>query len=85
MKEIVTLILITVAIISSCVAILIQRKITRTVSNKNCPKCNCKELSLLRSLNVKKCTSCGHEIPWHLDPGQLPLVRSNRMVKRDKP
>ena len=50
-----------------------------------CPKCCCTQPSLLRSTNTKKCTSCGYEMDWNLDPGQLPLVRSNRMVKRDNP
>lgn len=48
-----------------------------------CTKCGCEQLSQLRSINTKKCTSCGHEMDWNLDPGQLPLVRSNRMVKRE--
>lgn len=47
-----------------------------------CTECKCTILSPLRSLNIKKCTSCGHEMEWNLDPGQMPLVRSNRMVKR---
>lgn len=47
-----------------------------------CKVCGCTDLSSLRSLNVKKCTSCGYEMEWNLDPGQLPLVRSNRMVKK---
>lgn len=50
----------------------------------SCINCGCQQLSLLRSLNIKKCTSCGHEMKWNLDPGQMPLVRSNRMVKRKK-
>ena len=52
---------------------------------RKCHKCGCTELSYLRSLNVKKCTSCSHEMEWNLDPGQMPLVRNNRMVKRNKP
>lgn len=47
-----------------------------------CTQCGCEQLSQLRSINIKKCTSCGHEMEWNLDPGQMPLVRSNRMVKR---
>jgi hypothetical protein len=49
-----------------------------------CIQCRCVILSPLRSLNVKKCTSCGYEMDWNLDPGQMPLVRSNRMVKRNE-
>ncbi len=48
-----------------------------------CTKCNCEKLSLLRSINKKKCTSCGHEMDWFLDPGQAPLITNNRMVKRE--
>lgn len=48
-----------------------------------CTNCGCTALSLLSSNNIKRCIACGHEMPWHLDPGQLPLVRSNRMVKRN--
>ena len=67
--------------------VLIKLRVIRpTPFNKNsCLRCGCEYLSPLRSLNTKKCTSCGHEMDWNLDPGQLPLVRSNRMVKRDKP
>jgi hypothetical protein len=57
----------------------------RCKPNKDaCDYCGCEALSLLRSLNVKKCTTCGYEKKWNLDPGQMPLVRSNRMVKRNE-
>lgn len=49
----------------------------------NCPNCGCTDFSLLRSINTKKCIGCGHEIEWHLDEGQLPLICNNRMVKRN--
>jgi len=49
-----------------------------------CPKCCCTQPSLLRSTNTKKCTSCAHEVDWQLTEGQLPLIRSNRMVKRNE-
>lgn len=55
-----------------------------TYTNKTCPQCHCQYLSPLRSLNIKKCTACGYEMEWKLDPGQLPLVANNRMVKRDE-
>lgn len=53
-------------------------------SAEQCPGCG-KDAnwSLLRSNNVKKCTSCSYEKSWYLDKGQLPLIRSNRMVKRN--
>lgn len=76
-------------ILNLCCTYLRNKQITNLhvkPSNKNiCANCECIYLSSLRSLNIKKCTSCGHEMNWNLDPGQLPLVRSNRMVKRDKP
>ncbi len=46
---------------------------------KCCDKCGCEVLSPLRSISKKKCTSCGHEMDWFLDPGQQPLVRNNRL------
>lgn len=49
----------------------------------NCPKCGNTILSPLRSQYVKKCTSCGYEVEWKLDPGQMPLIRNNRMVKKN--
>lgn len=53
------------------------------VSNKDtCMNCGCKHLSRLRSINIKKCTSCAHEMPWNLEPGQESLIQNNRKVKR---
>lgn len=60
----------------------INRILVTDEPKHKCTQCGCQQLSPLRSLNVKKCTSCGHEMEWNLDPGQLPLVRSNRMVKK---
>ena len=66
--------------------ILKSRLVKLNIKTKHsCTQCGCEYLSPLRSNNVKKCTSCGHEMDWNLDPGQLPLVRSNRMVKRNDP
>lgn len=58
-------------------------KLLKPVRNKNCcPLCD-SPMSMIRSTNKKMCTSCDFETSWHLDEGQLPLVRSNRMVKRN--
>lgn len=59
-------------------------KLTGKPRLKYCHECGCTVLSPLRSINKKKCTSCGHEMDWFLDPGQAPLVPNNRMVKRKK-
>lgn len=44
----------------------------------NCPECKNGALCAIRSQNVKKCSSCGYEQSWHLDPGQKPLITNNR-------
>ncbi len=49
----------------------------------SCPMCK-SPLSPMRSTNKKECTSCDYKVDWNLDPGQMPLVRSNRMVKRNE-
>ncbi len=48
-----------------------------------CPKCG-GPLVPLRSLLLKLCTDCQHEVPWPLAPGQPPLITTNRDKRKDK-
>lgn len=48
-----------------------------------CPKCG-GPLVPLRSLLLKLCTDCQHEVPWPLNPGQPPLITTNRDKRKDK-
>lgn len=43
-----------------------------------CPQCNDGVLVPLRSLNIKKCSSCAQEQPFLLKPNQAPLLNNNR-------
>jgi hypothetical protein len=47
-------------------------------STKHCFNCGSDRLSMLRSINIKKCIDCGHEMDWNLNPGQKSLINSNR-------
>ncbi len=51
-------------------------------SKNTCPECN-SPLSLMRSNNLKECTSCDYKCDWDLDPGQKPLIGSNRGDRRN--
>lgn len=50
-------------------------------STKACP-CGESQLVLLRSVNLKLCPTCGHEINWPLDAGQRALISSSRGDRR---
>lgn len=50
-------------------------------STKACP-CGESRLVLLRSVNLKLCPTCGHEINWPLDAGQRALISSSRADRR---
>lgn len=50
-------------------------------STKACP-CGESRLVLLRSVNLKLCPTCGHEINWPLDAGQRALISSSRGDRR---
>lgn len=43
----------------------------------DCPKCG-GPLVPLRSLLLKLCNDCKHEVAWPLEPGQPPLITTNR-------
>lgn len=49
---------------------------------KACPKC-AGPLVDLRSLNVRLCADCKSEYPWHLAPGQRPLIGNNRQDRKE--
>ncbi|MBE0434206.1 MAG: hypothetical protein IBX56_00170 [Methylomicrobium sp.] len=51
---------------------------TERESGDQCPVCNCQAVTRYSSLNLKRCADCGHEWPWHLKPGQRPLVQYQR-------
>lgn len=53
------------------------------MSTKTCPKCGCKELSLMHGSDHKICTGCGCEIDWPLEPGQKSLFRKNVVGKKE--
>lgn len=44
--------------------------------------CKHEHMILLRSQQVKICADCGEEKEWPLDPGQKPLVGSNRIDRK---
>lgn len=45
-------------------------------------KCCSVGLVLLRSTNEKICSGCLKTYDWQLDPGQTPLLGSNRCTKQ---
>lgn len=46
-----------------------------------CPVCG-GPMCALASLNKLLCADCKHEVTWMLDPGQKPLVGSNRQDRK---
>lgn len=50
---------------------------------KHCPKCG-GPLVPLRSLMVKLCIDCKSSLDWPLNPGQPPLITTNRDKRKDK-
>ncbi len=58
-------------------------KQTRQETTKACPRCGGTRLRLYASLNQKQCDNCLEVLPWHLEPGQRPLVGSSRDVYRE--
>lgn len=49
-----------------------------------CPKCGSKRVTLLSSQRTRYChDGCGKQ-PWDLDPGQQPLIGSNRTIAKKK-
>jgi hypothetical protein len=57
-------------------------KLERITPPNLCPKCKDGVMCELRSLSVKMCNSCGHNVPWKLKEGQIPLIANNRQVKK---
>lgn len=49
---------------------------------QSCPNCGNTDLVLYRSMNLKQCPDCRTEIPWTLDPGQKPLIGTNRQDRK---
>lgn len=50
---------------------------------KTCPKC-AGPLVDLRSMNSRICADCKTEHPWHLAPGQKPLISNNRIDRKEQ-
>lgn len=70
--------------ICACIAVYMAWDAHRhhKLEDNVCPACKDGVMCALRSLNVKMCSSCGHNVPWKLKHGQLPLVANNRQVKK---
>jgi hypothetical protein len=82
MDDLILLITAFVVIVGLMISIFILSIISLKPEIKNtCPQCK-SPLSLMRSTSKKECTSCTYSEDWKLNKDQLPLVRSNRMVKR---
>lgn len=49
-----------------------------------CPDCG-EPMTDLRSLNARQCTNgkCALVVDWNLAPGQLPLLGSNRIDRKE--
>lgn len=43
-------------------------------TTKACQRCGGSVLREYMSINLKQCHQCGHKMPWHLEPGQKPLI-----------
>lgn len=56
-----------------------------------CTQCGCVnlikfstvKLEKFSDIGYKECSNCGYQMPWHLKDKQIPLVASNRRVKRE--
>lgn len=46
-----------------------------------CPACGDTVLVPLRTLSVKICPTCSHEVAWNLEPGRKPVIEGGRCIK----
>lgn len=58
---------------------------TKRESTKSCPQCGNEALGLIRTQQLKFCPDCSCWFPWHLEPGQKPLLGPSRALAKAPP
>ena len=57
------------------------RTLTDDARGPSCPSCG-EPLVSFATMNERECNGCKSVWPWHLNPGQQPLVSNNRATRK---
>lgn len=59
-----------------------QIRVRGMQTTKVCPQCFEECMVPLRSINLKICNGCGHEIPWQLGADQTSTLQPSRATRK---